>query len=85
MHHDSIMVVVDKLTKETHFIPVKSTNKLNDIAKIFVRGIFRLHGFPKEIILDCDAKYTSNLYKGLFEELGTQLNFNTTYHPQIDD
>ena len=44
--HDSIMVVVDKLTKETHFIPVKSTYKTDAIAKIFMKDIFRLHGFP---------------------------------------
>ena len=43
--HDSIMVVVDKLTKEAHFIPVKSTHKMDDIAKIFMKEIFKLHGF----------------------------------------
>ena len=47
--HDSIMVVVDKLTKETHFILVKSTHKTDDIAKIFMKEIFKLHGLPKAI------------------------------------
>jgi len=79
--HDSIMVVVDKLTKSTHFIPVKSTHKTYDIANIFMKEIFRLHGLPKAIISDRDAKFTSNFWKGLFKDLGTQLNFNTTYHP----
>ena len=50
--HDSIMVVVDKLTKATHFIPVNSTHKTNDIAKIFMKEIFELHGFPKAIVSD---------------------------------
>ena len=50
--HDSIMVVVDKLTKATHFIPVKSTHKTDDIAKIFMKEIFKLHGLPKEIVSD---------------------------------
>ena len=45
--HDSIMVVVENLTKETHFIPVKSKHKTNDIAKIFMKEIFKLHGLPK--------------------------------------
>lgn len=58
--HDSIMVVVDKFSKEAHFIPVKSTHKASDIAKIFVKEILRLHGLPKAIILDRDGKYTSN-------------------------
>ena len=82
--HDSIMVVVDKLTKATHFIPVKSTHKTNDIVKIFMKEIFKLHGFPKAIISDRDPKFTSNLWKGLFVDLGTKLNFSTAYHPQID-
>ena len=58
--HDSIMVVVDKLTKESHFIPVKSTHKTDDIAKIFVKDIFKLHGLPKVIVSDRDVKFTSN-------------------------
>ena len=50
--HDSIMVVVDKLTKAAHFIPVKSTHKMDDIAKIFMKDIFKLHGLPKAIVSD---------------------------------
>ena len=57
--HDSIMVVVDKLTKESNFIPVKSTYKDNSITKLFMKDIFRLHGFPKAIISDRDTKFTS--------------------------
>ena len=72
--HHSIMVVVDKLTKEAHFIPVKSTYKIDAIAKIFMKDIFKLHGFPKEIISDKDTKFTSNFWKGLFAYLGTKLN-----------
>ena len=82
--HDSIMVVVDKLTKETHFIPVKSMHKTNDIANIFMKDIFKLHGLPKEIVSDRDAEFTSNFWKVLFADLGTKLNFSTTYHPQTD-
>ena len=58
--HDSIMVVVDKLTKVAHFIPVKSTHKTDYIAKIFMKEIFKLHGFPKAIVSDRDVKFTSN-------------------------
>ena len=82
--HDSIMVVVDKLTKESHFIPVKSTYKTDAIAEIFVKEIFILHGLPKAIIFDRDTKFTSNFWKSLFSYLGTKLNFSTTYHPQTD-
>ena len=78
--HDSIMVVVDKLTKAVHFMSVKSTHKINDIAKIFMKDIFKLHGFTKTIVSDRDPKFTSNFWKGLFVDLDTKLNFNTTYH-----
>ena len=80
--HDSIMVVVDKLTKAAHFIPVKSTHQTDDIAKIFMKEIFKLHGFSKAIVSDRDVKFTSNFWKALFTDLGTKLNFSTAYHPQ---
>ena len=79
--HDSIMVVVDKLTKVAHFIPIKSMHKTDAIAKIFMKEIFRLHGFPKAIVSNRDPKFTSNFWKGLFADLGTKMNFSTTYHP----
>ena len=72
------MVVVDKLTNVAHFIPVKTTHKTNDIAKILMKEIFRLHGFPKSIASDRDSKFTSNFWKGLFAYLGTKLNFITS-------
>ena len=54
----SIFVVIDKLSKETHFIPMKSTYKAMNIADIFLKEIFRLHGIPKVIISDRDVKFT---------------------------
>ena len=82
--HDSIMVVVDKLSKAAHFIPVKSTFKAINIADIFMKEIFRLHGIPKVVISDRDVKFTGNFWKSLFKGLDTQLNFSTAYHPQTD-
>eukprot|EP00253_Pinus_taeda_P017798 PITA_17798 len=83
-NNDSIMVVVDKLSKAAHFIPVQSTYKAVQIAHIFMQNVFKLHGLPKVIILDRDVKFTSAFWRTLFAELGTQLNFSTTYHPQTD-
>ena len=82
--HDSIMVVVDKLKKASHFISIKSTHKIDDIAKIVMKDIFKLHGLPKAVVSDRDVKFSSNFWKGMFAELGTKLNFSTTYHPQTD-
>ena len=79
--HDSIMDVVEKLTKESHFIPVKSTYKVDSTAKIFMKEIFRLHVIPKAMISNRDTKFISNFWKVLFADLGTKLNFGTAYHP----
>lgn len=57
---------------------------MSDIAKLFKKEIFIVHGLPKAIISDRDVKITSKFWNELFQELGTQLNFNTTYHLQID-
>ena len=82
--NDTIMVVVDKLSKFAHFIPVKSTCKAIDIAKIFMKDIFILHGMPREIISNRDTKFTSILLKSLMDGFETRLFFSTTYHPQTD-
>jgi hypothetical protein len=82
--HDSIMVVVDKLTKAAHFIPVKLTHKAANIVGIYMREIARLHGIPKTIVSDKDPKFTSNFWKGLFKGFETNLNFSTTYHPELE-
>ena len=78
------MVVVDKLSKQTHFIPVKTTHKATNIAKIFMKQIFCLHGISKVIISDRDRKFTGNFWKSLFKGLNTTLNFGTSFHSQTD-
>jgi transposase InsO family protein len=82
--HDSIMVVVDKLTKAAHFIPLKTTHKATNVIDIYMREIARLHGIPKTIVSDRDPKFTSKFWRGLFKGFGTNLNFSTTYHPESD-
>eukprot|EP00253_Pinus_taeda_P031928 PITA_31928 len=83
-NNDSIMVVVDKLSKSAHFILVKSTYRVVQIAHVFMQNIFKLHGLRKTIISDRDVKFSSVFRKTLFAELGTQLNFSMAYHPQTD-
>jgi hypothetical protein len=82
--NDTIMVVVEKLSKVAHFVPVKSTCKEIDISSIFMKDIFILHGMPKEIIFDRDSKFTSKFWKSLFVGFETKFLFSTTYHPQTD-
>ena len=76
------MFVVDNLTKETHFVPIKTTKKEANIANIYMKEVARLHGIPKAIVSDRDSKFTSNFWKGLFKGFGTSLNMSTTYHSQ---
>ena len=75
------MVVVGKLTKAVHFIPVKTNKKAPNIANIYMKEVAKLHGILKAIVPDRDSKFTSNFWKGLFEGFGTSLNMSTTYHP----
>jgi hypothetical protein len=82
--NDAIMVVVEKLTKSSHFVPIKSTCKAIDIAKIFMKDIFRLHGTPRDIISDRDTKFTSSFWKSLMASCETKLLFSIAYHPQTD-
>jgi hypothetical protein len=83
--HDSIMVVVEKLTKVAHFLAVKTTHTMTNIAEIVMKEIARLHGIPRKIVLGRDMKFTSNLWRGLFKGFGTNIKFITTYHPQTDE
>jgi len=82
--HDSIMVVVDRLSKVAHFIVVKFTNLASEVAQIFIKEITRLHDVPKKIISYRDANFTSRFLKELFVGLGIELDFSTSYHLKID-
>jgi hypothetical protein len=82
--HDSIMVVVEKLTKVFHFVPVKSTYKAPDVAEIYICEVAKLHGVPKTILSNRDSKFTSNFSKGLFKGFEKSVNFSTSYHPKLD-
>nr|AAX96226.1 retrotransposon protein, putative, Ty3-gypsy sub-class [Oryza sativa Japonica Group]ABA92682.1 retrotransposon protein, putative, Ty3-gypsy subclass [Oryza sativa Japonica Group] len=82
--HDSIWVVVDRLTKVAHFIPVHTTYTGKKLAELYLARIMCLHGVPKKIVSDRGSQLTSKFWQKLQEELGTRLNFSTTYHPQTD-
>ena len=75
------MTVLETFKKFVHFIPIKSTHKIANIAKIYMKGIAMLHGILKEIICNKDPKFTSNFWKNPFKGFGMNLNLNTTYHP----
>ena len=82
--HDSVWVVVDRLTKSAHFLPVRNEYSLDKLAELYIKEIVRLHGIPISIISDRDPRFTSRFWGKLQEALGTRLNFRTAFHPQTD-
>ncbi|MCF6774907.1 hypothetical protein L3H44_10975 [Corynebacterium sp. MC-12] len=81
---DSIWVIVDRLTKSAHFLPVRSDYTAEEYAKLYLKEIVRLHGVPISIISDRGAQFTAKFWKSFQRSLGTQVNLSTTFHPQID-
>jgi hypothetical protein len=80
--YDSIWVIVDRLTKVAHFIPVKTTYSGLQLAKLYMSRIVCLHGVPKKIVSDRGAQFTLRFWERLHETLDTQLCFSSAYHPQ---
>ncbi|KAK1665749.1 hypothetical protein QYE76_053908 [Lolium multiflorum] len=80
--HDSIWVIVDRLTKVAHFIPVKTTYRGTRLADLYMSRIVSLHGVPKRIVSDRGTQFTSKFWESLHAALGTTLSFSTAYHPQ---
>ncbi|GJW96164.1 putative reverse transcriptase domain-containing protein [Tanacetum coccineum] len=80
--YDTIWVIVDRLTKSAHFLPIREDYKTEKLAKIYVNEIVARHGVPVSIILDCDGRFTSHLWQAFQKSLGTRLDMSTAYHPQ---
>jgi len=82
--YEAIFVVVDRLSKYSHFIPIKHPYIAKILAEIFVREVVRLHGIPASILCDRDLVFVSIFYKEIFKLQRTQLKMSTAYHPQTD-
>ncbi|GJU38515.1 putative reverse transcriptase domain-containing protein [Tanacetum coccineum] len=82
--YDSIWVIVDRLTKSAHFLPMKKTDSIEKLAQLYLKEIVCKHGVPTSIISDRDSLFTSRFWKSLQEAMGTQLDMSTAYHPETD-
>ncbi|GJU40630.1 putative reverse transcriptase domain-containing protein [Tanacetum coccineum] len=82
--YDSIWVIVDRLTKSAHFLPIKKTDSIEKLAQLYLKEIVCKHGVPTSIISDRDSLFTSRFWKSLQEAMGTQLDMSTAYHPETD-
>jgi hypothetical protein len=83
--HDSIWVIVDRLTKTAHFIHVHTTYSAEHYAEIYVDLIVRLHGVPKTILSDRGTQFVACFWAQVHESLGTKLIHSSSYHPQTND
>ena len=79
--YDSIWVIVDRLTKVAHFIPVKTTYSSARLAELYMSRIVCLHSVTKKIMSDRGSQFTSRFWEKLHESMDTKLNFSSAYHP----
>ncbi|GJZ04681.1 putative reverse transcriptase domain-containing protein [Tanacetum coccineum] len=82
--HDTIWVIVDRLTKSAHFLPMREDYKMDRLARLYLNEIVARHGVPISIISDRDSHFTSRFWQSMQEALGTRLDMSTAYHPQTD-
>jgi hypothetical protein len=82
--YNSIWVIVDLLTKSAHFIPVSTTYRVRQYAKLYMTHLVRHHGIPKTIISDRESIFVARFWEQLHECLGTHLIQSSAYHPQTD-
>ena len=82
--HDSVWVIVDKLTKSAHFIPVRMDYSMDRLAELYVKEIVQLHGILLSIVSDRYPRFTSRFWKELQLALDTRMNFSIAFHPHTD-
>ena len=81
---NAIWVIIDKLTKTAHFLPVKKMYSTDRLARLYINQIVCLHGVPVSTVSDRGDTFTSIFWQELHKDLGTRLDFSTTFYPQTD-
>ncbi|GJW56999.1 putative reverse transcriptase domain-containing protein [Tanacetum coccineum] len=82
--HDTIWVIVDRLTKSAIFVPMRETNPMEKLARMYLKEVVTRHGIHVSIICDRDPRFALNFWKSLQKALGTSLDMSTSYHPETD-
>lgn len=79
-----VMVVVDRLSKYAHFMPLGHPFTIVQVATLFFNNVFKLHGLPKIIVSDRDSTFTSSFWREIFKLQGVNLSYSSAYYPQSD-
>ncbi|GJW81744.1 putative reverse transcriptase domain-containing protein [Tanacetum coccineum] len=82
--YDTILVIVDRLTKSAIFTPMRETDSMEKLARMYLKEVVTRHGIPISIIYDRDPRFASNFWRSLQKALGTSLYMSTAYHPQTN-
>nr|GEX04494.1 putative reverse transcriptase domain, ribonuclease H-like domain, aspartic peptidase domain protein [Tanacetum cinerariifolium] len=82
--NDTIWVVVDQLTKSAYFLPMKETDPMDKLARLYLKEVVTRHGILVSIICNRDPRFTSNFWKVFQKSMGTRLDMSTAYHPETD-
>ncbi|GJS81379.1 putative reverse transcriptase domain-containing protein [Tanacetum coccineum] len=82
--NDTIWVIVDRLTKSAHFLPMRETDPMDKLARLYLKEVVTRHGIPVSIICDRDPRFTSNFWRSFQKAMGTRLDMSTAYHPETD-
>ncbi|GJR64644.1 putative reverse transcriptase domain-containing protein [Tanacetum coccineum] len=82
--HGTIWVIMDRLNKSAHFLPMREDYNMERLARLYLNEIIARHGVPISIILDHDSHFTSRFWQSMQEALGTRLDMSMAYHPQTD-
>ncbi|GJS52661.1 putative reverse transcriptase domain-containing protein [Tanacetum coccineum] len=82
--YDTIWVIVDRLTKSAIFVPMRETDPMEKLARMYLKEVVTRHRIPISIICDRDPRFSSNFWRSLQKALGTNLDMSTAYHPQTD-
>jgi hypothetical protein len=79
---DSALIVVDHLTRMTHFLPCTESIAAGEAADLFLHGVCRLHGLPRVLIRDRNPKFVNGFWQTLWRSIGTRLNMSSNRHPE---
>ncbi|GJU01560.1 putative reverse transcriptase domain-containing protein [Tanacetum coccineum] len=82
--YDTIWVIIDRLTKSAHFLPIRENDPMEKLMKLYMKEVVTRHGVPVSIISDRDGRFTSLFWQALHKALGTRLDMSTAYHPETD-